>query len=185
MRHVRFVGLCLLRVAFQIGFGPKLSKLTQESEYKFFALAGAKLTVSLRREFKKPAEICVFGNRAGVGSLANLLFWLLGNSYQSEVLPVTSLPFVDVKDRVSLAIRLVDGDGNGNLGSIRAIDENSQFEWELAEKDLRGLALAVHRLACRPEHEYDIFPLGEDTEANFHIRLTDIDTWLLKPNSGA
>jgi hypothetical protein len=179
------LALSAFALGFKIGFGCEVSKLSQAAEYHLFTLPGAKLTASLRHEAGKLPEVCVFGNRAGVASLANLFFWLLGNSYQSEVLPVTSLPFVEVKDRVSLAIRLIDGDANGNFGSVRSLDKASQFEWELTEDDLRSLALAVHRLVCQPEHEYDIFPAGEDTEANVHIRLTDIDTWLLKPNSRA
>ena len=63
-------------------------------ELMFLASPGAELSISLFESDGAPSEIRVFGNRAGMLSLANILLWLHANSYRREFLSLTSLPFV-------------------------------------------------------------------------------------------
>jgi hypothetical protein len=155
-----------------------LSIQSDDTEFALFTLPDAELTISYRHESGKVPEVCLFGNRQGIISLANLLLWLLANSSRKEFLAVTGLPFVSVEGAASLTIRLTDTEESGNYGLVHALDKGSQFEWELSEDDLRNLSLSVHHLGSMPEHEYDIFPLGNKTDVRVHIRLTDLKKYL-------
>jgi len=120
----------------------------------------------------------MFGNRAGLLSLANVMLWLHANAWRRELLTLAEPPFVQLDAPVSVCLRLTNTEGTGRDGSLRRTDRGRQFEWSLPEDDLQRVALLVHRLASKPEHEYDRLSVSEDSAAGIQFRVTDAAEWL-------
>lgn len=129
-----------------------------ELESKLLRAPGAKLTITLDGLRRGLALIRGLGNRPGMLSLANVLLWLHANAYRREFLSVSALSSVSPVGSLALSIRVTAENESRQYGRVRRLDNSSQFEWELSEDDLLRLGLAVHRLACKPEHGYDEVP---------------------------
>jgi hypothetical protein len=149
-----------------------------EADYRFLTAPGAAVGVQLASGASGRAEIQVFGNRAGLLSLANILLWLVANAWRREFLALAELPFVRVAAPLALCVRLTEAEPIGRDGLLSRLDRGEQFEREISEKDLRRVALGIHHLACTPEHEYDYLQLAEESAAGIHIRMTDAAEWL-------
>jgi hypothetical protein len=142
-----------------------------ELESKLLHAPGAKLTVALGEPTRGLPLIHILGNRPGMLSLANVLLWLHSNAYRREFLSVSALSFVGTVGSLALSIRVTAGNESRQYGRVRRLENSSQFEWELSEDGLLRLGLAVHRLACKPEHGYDEFPVGDEGDAVVHLEL--------------
>src|SRR5262245_7397062 len=148
---------------------------SDDAEYRFLSMPGASLHVRLESE---PSELQLFGNRAGMLSLANVLLWLGANAWRRELLSLAELPFARVEPPLAVCLRLTAEEGTGRDGLLTRSDRGEQLEWAFTEEDLRRVALLVHRLACCPDHEYDLLQLAEGSVAGVHIRMTDAADWL-------
>lgn len=137
-------------------------------------LPGASLTVSLGAPIEGLPQVHVLGNREGMLSLANVLLWLNARGFEREFMPITALPFVHREGTLALSVRL-KGECCGNrpldFGKLHLLDKASQYEWRLGDVELVRLAVAIHRLACFPEHGYDVFPIEEPGDAWVRIEL--------------
>ncbi len=153
------------------------SRLADEAEYRLLTAPGASVTVRLTAVGGEK-EIQLFGNRAGILSLANVLLWLLTNAWRREFLSLAELNFVRMEGAISVCIRLTSDDSMGFDGLVSQMDHGEQFEWEIAEDDLRRVALTIHHLACEPAHEYDRLLVGNQSAAGIHVRMTDAAAWL-------
>src|SRR4051794_32165895 len=120
-------------------------EMADDAEYRFLALPGA--SVEARLEPAVP-ELQLFGNRAGVLSLANVLLWLVTNAWRRELLSLAELPFVRVEPPLAVCLRVTAEEATGRDGLLSRNDRGQQPEWELAEDDLERVALQIHRLAC-------------------------------------
>jgi hypothetical protein len=112
-----------------------------------------------------------------MASLAHVLLWLLANSSRRQSLSLGELPFVFFEGDASIAVRLTE-EGSPPWGTLRLCDNDQQLEWRVSNDDLTQVALLVHRLASRLQHEYDRLPMPESSDAELHIRLTDLERWL-------
>jgi hypothetical protein len=146
-----------------------------EAEYRFLTVPGASLQIRLVPGLP---ELQVFGNRAGLLSLANVLLWLVANAWRREFLSLAKLPFADVEPPASVCLRLTAEEGAGRDGLLARCDRGEQLEWVFAEDDLRRVALLVHRLASCPAHEYDRLQLANGSVAEVQVRTTDAADWL-------
>jgi hypothetical protein len=70
---------------------------SDEAEYQFLTAPAAMVHVRLAADAQDGPELQVFGNRAGLLSLANVLLWLLANTWRREFLSLGELPFVRVE----------------------------------------------------------------------------------------
>jgi hypothetical protein len=150
---------------------------TDEADYRFLTAAGADLQVRLSEDEQGQPELQVFGNRAGLLSLANVLLWLVANAWRREFLALAELPFVRVEAPLSVCLRLSDAEAAGRSGLLRRTDRGVQFEWVIPEDDLQRIALVVHRLASKPGHEYDRLLMADGSAARVHVRMTDAAEW--------
>lgn len=123
-------------------------------------------------------ELQVFGNRAGLLSLANALLWLVANAWRREFLSLAELPFVWVETPLAVCVRLTDREATGRDGLLLRTDQGQQFEWAISEEDLQRVAVDIHRLVSRPEHEYDRLRMVDGSTADVHVRMTDVANWL-------
>jgi hypothetical protein len=149
-----------------------------EADYRILTLPGAAVCVRLAVDEQGQPELQVFGNRAGLLSLANVLLWLVANAWRREFLALAELPFVQVEASLSVCLRLTDAEATGRDGFLCRTDRGGQFDWSVSEDDLRRVALLVHRLASNPGHEYDRLLVAEESAAGVHIRMTDAAEWL-------
>ena len=124
------------------------------------------------------SELQLFGNRAGILSLSNILLWFGANAYRREFLALGELPFVRLDGRLSVSIRLNDGIHKDGHGIIRKLDQGESLEWEVTEEALKQVALWLHHLACVPEHEYDRFLVAKSSACGVHVRMTDAAEWI-------
>jgi hypothetical protein len=154
------------------------SRSPDAADYRFLAATGAAVSVRLAADERGQPELQVFGNRAGLLSLANVLLWLVANAWRREFLTLAELPFVHVEAPLVVCLRLTDAEATGRDGLLFRTDRGQQFEWALSEDDLRGVALVVHRLASDPGHEYDRLRVIEGSAAEVHVRMTDAADWL-------
>jgi hypothetical protein len=151
---------------------------SDEAEYRFLMAPSAAVRVQLATDAKGWPELQLFGNRAGLLSLANVLLWLVANAWRREFLALADLPFVRVEIPLAVCVRLTDGEPTDRDGLLSRLDRGEQFEWEVCEDNLRRVALGVHRMASMPEHEYDYLHLADGSAAEIHIRMTDAAEWL-------
>src|SRR5262249_24765309 len=132
-----------------------------EADYCFLTAPGASVKLRLAAEERGQPELQVFGNRAGLLSLANVLLWLGAHPWRREFLALAELPFVQFEAPLSVCLRLTEGDPTGRDGLLCRTDRGEQFEWAVAEEDLQRVALVIHALASDPGHEYDRLLLAE------------------------
>jgi hypothetical protein len=151
---------------------------TDQADYRFLTAPGAGVSARLGADGAGRPELQLFGNRAGLLSLANVLLWLAAHAWRRELLSLAELPFVAVEPPLAVCLRLTDADPTERDGLLTRADRGDQFEWALAEGDLRRVALAVHRLASDPAHEYDRLRVAEGSAAGVHVRMTDAAAWL-------
>ena len=123
-------------------------------------------------------ELQIFGNRAGLLCLTNVLLWFVANAFRREFLSLGDLPFVQEEGSVSVCIRLTTEDRKGDHGVLFRTDKDAQLEWVISEHDLQEVALLMHRLISVPEHEYDRLQMAADTEAGVQVRMTDAVEWI-------
>ena len=82
------------------------AKHDDADEYRFLTTTGAR--VECRLEFVDDAhELQLFGNRAGLLSLANILLWFVANAWRRELLSLGEQGFVQLTPPLSVGIRLV------------------------------------------------------------------------------
>ena len=149
-----------------------------EADYRFLTAPGAAVRVRLAADERGQPELQVFGNRAGLLSLANVLLWLVANAWRREFLALAELPFVHVEAPLAVCLRLTDADATGRDGLLYRTDRGEQFEWAVPEDDLKRVALLVHRLVSNPGHEYERLRVAEGSTAEVHVRMTDAAEWL-------
>jgi hypothetical protein len=149
-----------------------------EVDYHFLTAPGAALQVSIAGNDGGKPELRLFGNRAGVLTLANILLWLVANAQRREFLSLGQLGFVELAGLLSVCLRLIDEEPTRRDGRVVRLDRAELLEWSVSEDDLRRVALGVHRLACNPGHEYDRLLMGNDAEFEVQIRMTDAEAWL-------
>ena len=149
------------------------------SEYRFLTSPSSNLECRLVSSANGP-ELQIFGNRAGLLSLANILLWLLANAWRREFLSLGELEFIRLEGQLSVCIRLTDEDAIGTHGLVRRLDHDSLLEWVISEDELKAVALLIHGLVSGPCHEYDRLLTGEESVCAIHIRMTDVADWLKK-----
>jgi hypothetical protein len=145
-----------------------------EADYRFLSSPGAAVRVRLAADEQGQAELQLFGNRAGLLSLANVLLWLVANAWRREFLAPAELPFVHVEAPLSVCLRLTDADATGCDGLLSRTDRGEQFEWAIPEDDLKRVALLIHRLVSKWGHEYDRLIMAEGSAAGVQVRMVDI-----------
>jgi hypothetical protein len=153
-----------------------------EADYRFLTAQGASIDMALA-DTAEGGELPLFGNRAGLLSLANVLLWFVANSWRREFLTLTDLPFVRAQGLRSLYLRLSHEEGTGRDGFRARTDCGQQFEWTIPEEDLRRMALSVHRLASKPSHQYDRLLPAEPSAVGIQICMTDAAAWLQRGNA--
>ncbi len=150
-----------------------------DEAYRFLTTPGATLEVTLGTDTDGSPELQLFGNRAGLLALANILFWLHANNWRRELLSLAELCFIHVSGSISLCVRIVDeGAGTGWHGLISRVDAGQQFEWIMSVDELQRVALLIHALASRPAHEYDRLSMAAGSAAQVQLRMTDADWWI-------
>jgi hypothetical protein len=155
---------------------------SDDTELAFFSVSDSRVDIGMGLRGSLP-ELKIYGNRAGLLSIANILFWFLANSYRREFLSLTSLPFVHVGASVSVSIRLTAEDALETDGLLVRADRNNQFEWAVSEEELQRIALSIHQLVSNPPHEYDRLMLAEGSVAGIEIRLTDASEWFARSDA--
>jgi hypothetical protein len=151
---------------------------SDEAAYRLFTAPGADVTIQLATDQRGHPELQVFGNRAGLLSLANVFLWLVANAWRREFLSLAELPFVRVQSPLAVSLRMLDAETTGQAGLLQRKDRGEQFEWAIAEGDLQRVALLLHRLASNPSHEYDRPEVAEGSAAGLHFRMTDAAEWV-------
>jgi hypothetical protein len=151
--------------------------MNDATEYTFLTAPGA--SVDCKVVFStKGREIQLFGNRAGLLSLANVLFWLKHNSWRREFLSLAELPFVHVDKTTSVCIRITESTSDKSHGVVRKVDNDRSLEWAISDDGLEAAALMTHHLACNPVHEYDRLMVDESSEFGIHLLMVDAREWL-------
>jgi hypothetical protein len=149
-----------------------------DSPYRFFTVPSASVQIRVASSSQGGPELQIFGNRAGLLSLANVLLWFIANASRREFLSLGDLPFVHEAGSRSIHIRLTMEDGTGHHGSLCRKDKREQLEWTISEDDLQQVALLMHRLTSVPEHEYDRLEMSADSDAGIQVRMTDATEWI-------
>lgn len=146
------------------------------AEYRFLTASQASVDCRLALPREQP-ELQLFGNRAGLLSLANVLLWFIANAGRREFLSLAELDFIRLAGLISVSIRLTDGAPSGHC-AVRRLDRGELLESAITEEGLRQVALGMHRLMSVPEHEYDRLMVADESEFGIHIRMTDVVRWL-------
>jgi hypothetical protein len=107
-----------------------------------------------------------------------VLLWLVANAYRRELLSLAELTFVRIAGAEHVVIRVSADDGDGRDGLLKSGDGCEQVEWEIAEEDLKRVALMIHRIVSIPEHEYDRLRVRKGSCAEIEVRLSDVREWL-------
>lgn len=149
--------------------------MPDDRHYRFLTMPDAAVHVRLSRE---PRELQIFGNRAGLLSLANTLLWLRANAFRREFLSLGELPFVRLELPLSVYLWVACEEPTGRDGKVAMVDQDTQFEWAITEDDLQRVALLIHCLACKPEHEYDLLDVEDSSSCRVQVRMTDVSDWL-------
>jgi hypothetical protein len=155
------------------------ARLTVDAAHiRFMTVPGAHLAVSLGADGDGKAELLLFGNRAGLLSLANVVLWLRAVASRRELLSFGELPFVEPKGPIALHIRIGADDATGSHGAVRKLDRGADFEWVIPEEDLQHVGLSIHHVAANPEYEYERLALEAESAAGIQVRMTDAGEWL-------
>ena len=147
------------------------------AEYRFLATPGACVQCRLVEE-QGGRELQVFGNRAGLLSLANILLWFLAIAWRREFLSFGELGFVQLDGRLRVCLRIADEVPADSHGVLHRQDRGESLEWAITEEGLKQVALWMHSLVSKPGHEYDRLLVTEESECGVHIRMTDAVEWL-------
>jgi hypothetical protein len=147
------------------------------AEYAFFTVPGASVNCCLGRA-AAGHELQIFGNRAGLLSLANVFLWFLANSCRRELLSFGELDYMRLDRHLSVTIRLSDEVEAGTHGALMKQDSGESIEWAISEEGLQAVGLLIHRLASRPEHEYDRLLGADRSDLGVEIRMSDASEWL-------
>jgi hypothetical protein len=147
------------------------------AEYRFLTAPGACVQCRLVEEAGGP-ELQVFGNRAGLLSLANILLWFVANAWCREFLSFGELGFVQLDGRLAVCLRIADELPIDSHGILRRQDRGESLGWAITEEGLKQVALWVHSLVSKPGHEYDRLLVAEGSECGVHVRMTDAAEWL-------
>ena len=147
------------------------------SEYRFLTTSDAHVECRLAKG-AHGEELQILANRAGLLSLANVLLWLHANSWRREFLSLGELSYVKLDGSTVVHIR-IDEDDESHHGRLGRLDRGQLLEWSIAETGLLQVALWMHNLASKPEHEYDRLFVACDSEFGIVIRLTDAEAWLV------
>ena len=123
-------------------------------------------------------ELQLFGNRAGLLSLANILLWFVANAWRREFLSLGELGFAELDGKLAVCLRIADDVLAGSHGIVHLRDRNESLEWAITEEGLIQVALWMHRLVSQPGHEYDRLLMAQGSECGVHVRMTDAAEWL-------
>src|SRR5207253_1946650 len=113
-------------------------------------------------------------------SLANVLLWFVANAWRREFLSLSELLFLHLAGGLSICIRLTDEAMTGKDGIVKRMDRHELLEWSIGEDDLRRAALSIHHVVSFYGQEYDRLLMGEESEFDVHVRMTDAAQWLYK-----
>jgi hypothetical protein len=147
------------------------------AEYRFLTTSGACVQCRLVDE-QGAQELQVFGNRAGLLSLANILLRFVANGWRREFLSFGELGFIQLNGRLAVCLRITDESPPDSHGSLHHLDRGESLEWAIAEEGLTHVALWMHRLVSKPGHEYDRLLVAEGSDCGVHVRMTDAAEWL-------
>jgi hypothetical protein len=153
-------------------------RLDDAAEYRFLTAPGSCVECRLVSMPDKEAELQLFGNRAGLLSLANVFLWFLANAWRREFLSLQELGFVRLDARLSVCMRLTDDKPDDGHGTILHRDRGQLLEWSITEAGLQQVALWIHRIVSAPGHEYVRLDMAPGSECGVHIRQTDVLVWL-------
>lgn len=148
-----------------------------EAEYRFLTTKDSCVDVGISAEDDGTSELQLFGNRAGLLSLANVLLWFYANAYRREFLSLGVLPFIRLKMPCSVCLRMTTEGPEKGFGTLRRVDKDQQWEWVFSEDQVKNLGLSIHSLVSLPEHGYDRF-MEPCFEIEVHIRMTDVQEWM-------
>ena len=141
----------------------------------FLTVPSAAVVASFEQTPSRP-ELLLLANRAGILSFANVLLWLHANNWRRELLLFNELSFFAVSE-TELLLRIVDSESSKSNEFVRLAEERASFEWWMCDEELLRIGLALHRLACRPEHEYDFFEMTAGSACDLRVRMTDSNRW--------
>lgn len=147
------------------------------AEYRFLTAPGACVRCRLVEEHGG-RELQVFGNRAGLLSLANILLWLVANAWRREFLSLGELAFMLLDGGLAVCLRIADEVPADSHGVLHLQDRAASLEWAISEEGLRRVAICVHSLVSKPGHEYDRMLVAEGSYCGVHVRMTDAAEWL-------
>src|SRR5262245_59738475 len=109
-------------------------------EYSFLTTPGACLESRLVEE-QNGRELQVFGNRAGILSLANILLWFVANAWRREFLAFGVLGFAHSDGRLAVCVRIVEDMPADSHGILHFQDRGESLEWAITEEGLKQVAL--------------------------------------------
>jgi hypothetical protein len=147
------------------------------AEYCFLTVPGACVQCRLVEE-AGGRELQIFGNRAGLLSLANILLWLIAKAWRREFLSFGELGFVQLDGTLAVCLRIADEVRADSHGILRRQDRGESLEWAVTEEGLQQVALCMHHLVSSPAHEYDRLLVAAGSECGVHVRMTDAAQWL-------
>ena len=149
------------------------------AEYAFFTMPGSHIEGRLV-SVPSGQELQLFGNRAGLLSLANVLLWFLANAWRREFFSLGELDFVNLQGQLAVCLRLTEAEADGTHGVLHRLDQGELLEWTISEDGLQQVALWMHRLVSGPAHEDDRLLVAEASEYGVHVRMTDAAEWVSK-----
>lgn len=147
------------------------------AEYRFLTAPGACVQCRLVEEHGE-RELQVFGNRAGLLSLANILLWFVANAWRREFLSLGELAFMQLDGGLAVCLRIADAVPAESDGVLHLQYRAESLEWAITEEGLRRVAIRVHSLVSKPGHEYDRMLVAEGSDSGVHVRMTDAAEWL-------
>ena len=147
------------------------------AEYRFLTMSGSCVRCDLVEE-QGGRDLQVFGNRAGLLSLANILLWFVANAWRREFLSFGELGFVQLDGGLSVCLRIADEVSADSHGILHRQDSGESLEWVITEEGLKQVALWMHGLVSKPSHEYDRLLVAQGSECGVHVRMTDASEWL-------
>lgn len=144
--------------------------------FQFLTHPEANVMASVTECVDEGRELYLRGTRGGVLSLSNILLWLLANNWRREILNLSDLSFFTA-DKFEILIRNTDSEESANYGTLRYDPSAHSIEWCIGDVALERAGLTLHRLACKPEHEYDYFEMSQASDLNLRVRMVDASAW--------
>ena len=96
------------------------------AEYRFLTMPGACVQCRLAQE-QAARELQLFGNRAGLLSLANILLWFVANAWRREFLSLGELGFAELDGKLAVCLRIADDVLAGSHGIVHLRDRNESL----------------------------------------------------------